>query len=71
MEYDKMYKIMIVEDDIEIREELSRIKRVNAETYDEAIARVKDMYYLGEIVLTADDFRQVVFLQEGATDDIE
>lgn len=60
-----------MEYDIEIREELSRIKRVNAETYDEAIARVKDMYYLGEIVLTADDFRQVVFLQEGATDDIE
>lgn len=60
-----------MEYDIEIREELSRIKRVNAETYDEAIARVKDMYYLGEIVLTADDFRQVVFLQEGETDDIE
>lgn len=60
-----------MEYDIEIREELSRIKRVKAETYEKAVARVRDMYYSGEIVLTADDFKQVVFHRKGATDDIE
>lgn len=50
-----------MEYDIEIREELSRIKRVNAETYDEAINTVKQMYYSGEIILTSEDFKETEF----------
>lgn len=42
--------------DIEIKEELSRVVKVKAETLGEAIEKVMEMYDKGEIVLDADDF---------------
>lgn len=42
--------------DIEIKEELSRIIKVNAETLGEAIEQVMIQYDKGEIVLDANDF---------------
>lgn len=42
--------------DIEIREELSRIVTVKAETLGDAIEQAMEQYKKGEIVLDAEDF---------------
>ena len=44
---------------IEVRETLSRVVEVTAETEYEAIFAVEDMHRKGEIILTADDFVEV------------
>jgi nitrogen fixation protein len=48
--------------EIEIREELSKVVYVNAESLEEAIYKVHDMYYSGQIVLNSEDFKEVVIL---------
>lgn len=42
--------------DIEVKEMLSRVVAVDAETVDEAISKVEDMYFREEIVLDYADF---------------
>lgn len=51
---------------IEIKELLSRVETVKAETLSEAIEIIIDRYYAQEIVLDAEDFKVVDFrlLQE-------
>lgn len=41
---------------VEIKETLSKQLKVEADTADEAIRRVRNLYHDSEIVLTADDF---------------
>jgi hypothetical protein len=41
---------------IEIQEFLSRIIEVEAETKDEAISKVRELYRMEEIVLDSDDY---------------
>ena len=48
--------------DVEIKEVLSRIERVKAESLDDAINKAIDMYYSEEIVLSAVDMKGVDFL---------
>lgn len=43
--------------DITVTETLSRIVTVEAEGYNEALKKVKDMYYKQEIVLDSSDFK--------------
>ncbi len=49
---------------VEIREILSRIKNVKASSLAEAIDKVMDMYNGEEIILGAEDFKQVTIEQE-------
>lgn len=49
--------------EIEIKEELSRVEKVEAETLGEAIDKVMDMYYSEKIVLDAEDMKDVDFRQ--------
>lgn len=48
--------------EIEIRETLSRILIVDANSKDEALDTIKNKYKSEEIVLSGDDFQQVDFL---------
>ncbi len=48
--------------DIEIREVLSRTESVKAGYYGEAVDKIMDMYRNGEIVLDADDFKEVDYI---------
>ncbi|MDU2109026.1 MAG: DpnD/PcfM family protein [Peptoniphilus rhinitidis] len=48
---------------IEIRETLLRDIEVKADSYEEALEKVKDLYYESEIVLYADDFVRVQFVR--------
>ena len=45
--------------EIEIKEELSRTIKVQAETMEAAIVSIEQKYRSGEIVLDADDFKCV------------
>lgn len=49
---------------VEIEETLTRQLVVNAESADEAIRKIKEIYYAGSIVLTGDDCMGVVFSAE-------
>lgn len=52
----------IKEYEIEIKEELSRIEKVKAETLLEAIDIVMEKYHNGDIVLDAEDYKSVDFI---------
>lgn len=47
--------------DVEIKEVLSRVQRVKAESLDDAINKAMDMYYSEGIVLSAEDMKGVDF----------
>lgn len=47
--------------EIEIEEKLTKTVLVVAENLDDAFKRVKKMYKDGDIVLSADDFKDVEF----------
>ena len=47
--------------DIEVKEQLSRIEHIKAESMEEAVDIVKKMYYSGQIVLDSEDMKEVVF----------
>ena len=49
--------------DIEVKEELSRVEHIEADTLDEAISEVMDRYHNEDIVLDAEDFKKVTFNQ--------
>lgn len=51
---------------IEIREVLPRVENIEAETLGDAIDKAMDMYKKSEVVLDADDFRDVSYLPAGA-----
>ncbi len=55
--------------DIEIKEILSRVEKVEAESLDDAIDKAMEMYYAQEIVLDAEDMKGVEF--EKYTDEIK
>lgn len=46
---------------IEIKEELSRVESIEAETLGEAIDKAMDLYYGEKIVLDAEDMKGVDF----------
>lgn len=48
---------------IEIQETLARDIEVKADSYEEALEKVKDQYYESDIVLYADDFVRVEFVK--------
>lgn len=48
--------------EIEIKETLVRKVKIKAESLNEAKTAVETDYYSGKIVLTADDFCEVVFV---------
>ena len=47
---------------IEIKEELSKVVKIKAESLSEAIDMVTDKYYNSDIVLDADDYKGVKFV---------
>jgi hypothetical protein len=47
--------------DIEIKEELSRVEHIEADTLDEAIDKAMEMYKKEQIVLDAEDMKGVDF----------
>ena len=47
--------------DVEVKEQLSRIEHIKAESIDEAVDIIKKMYYSEKIVLDSDDMKEVVF----------
>lgn len=47
--------------DVEIKEVLSRVQKVKAESLDDAINMAMDMYYAEQIVLGAEDMKGVDF----------
>lgn len=47
--------------EIEIKEVLSRVKKIQAESIGDAIDKAMDLYYAEEIVLDASDFKGVDF----------
>ena len=47
--------------DVEIKEVLSRVQKVKAESIDDAINKAMDMYYAEQIVLGAEDMKGVDF----------
>lgn len=48
--------------DIEVKEQLSRIEHIKAESIDEAVDIVKKMYYSEKIVLDSDDMKEVTII---------
>ncbi|NMC60796.1 MAG: DpnD protein [Candidatus Methanofastidiosa archaeon] len=52
---------MLKEFEIEIKEVLSRVQKVEAESASEAIDRAMEMYYGQEIILDAEDMKGVDF----------
>ena len=46
--------------DVEIKEVLSRVQKVKAESLDDAINKAMDMYYAEQIVLGAEDMKGVI-----------
>ena len=52
----------IKEYEIEIKEELSRVEKIEAETLSEAIDIVMEKYYKSDIVLDAEDYKGVDFI---------
>lgn len=49
--------------EIQIREELSRVEKIEAETLGEAIDKAMDLYYSEQVVLDAGDMKGVDFTQ--------
>ena len=47
--------------DVEIKEVLSRVQKVKAESLDDAINKAMDMYYAEKIVRGAEDMKEVDF----------
>ena len=47
--------------DVEIKEVLSRVQKVKAESLDDAINKEMDMYYAEQIVRGAEDMKGVYF----------
>mgnify|MGYP002703795661 CR=1 FL=1 len=47
---------------IEIREVLSRVENIEAETLGDAIDRAMELYKKSEVVLDAEDFKDVSYL---------
>lgn len=47
--------------DIEIKEELSRVEHIEADTLDEAIDKAMELYEKQQIVLDAEDMKGVDF----------
>lgn len=48
--------------DVEIKETLSRVKTVQASFLGEAIDKVMELYYASDIVLDAEDYKEVAFV---------
>ena len=48
--------------DVEVKEQLSRIQHVKAESIDEAVDIVKKMYYSEKIVLDSNDMKEVTII---------
>lgn len=48
--------------DIEVKEQLSRIEHIKAESIDEAVDIVKKMYYSEQIVLDSNDMKEVTII---------
>lgn len=47
--------------DIEIKEELSRVEKIKAESLDDAINKAMELYYGEEIILDDNDMKGVEF----------
>lgn len=47
--------------DVEVKDLLSRIEHIKAESIEEAVDIVKKMYYSEQIVLDSDDMKEVAF----------
>ncbi len=47
---------------IEIKEELSRVETIKAETLGDAIDKAMELYYGQKIILDAEDMKEVDFL---------
>lgn len=47
--------------EIEIKEVLSRVQTIEAESMDDAINKAMELYYSEEIVLDANDMKEVAF----------
>ncbi len=48
--------------DIEVKEQLSRIEHIKAESIDEVVDIVKKMYYSEQIVLDSNDMKEVTII---------
>lgn len=48
--------------DVEVKEQLSRIQHIKAESIDEALDIVKKMYYSEQIVLDSEDMKEVTII---------
>lgn len=48
--------------DIEVKEQLSRIQHIKAESIEEAVDIVKKMYYSEQIVLDSEDMKEVTII---------
>ena len=46
---------------IEIKEELSRVENIEADSLDEAISKAMDLYYGEKVILDAEDMKGVDF----------
>lgn len=47
--------------EIEIKEELSRVEKIEADSLDEAITKAMDLYYEQKVILDAEDMKGVDF----------
>lgn len=47
--------------EIEIKEELSRVEKIEADSLDEAISKAMDLYYAQKVILDAEDMKGVDF----------
>lgn len=47
--------------DIEIKEELSSVEKIEADSLDEAINKAMDLYYGQKVILDAEDMKGVDF----------
>lgn len=47
--------------EIEIKEELSRVENIEADSLDEAISKAMDLYYGEKVILDAEDMKGVDF----------
>ena len=48
--------------DIEVKEQLSRIEHIKAESIDEGVDIVKKIYYSEKIVLDSEDLKEVTII---------
>ncbi len=49
--------------EIQIREELARVEKIEADSLGEAIDKAMDLYYSEQVVLDAEDMKGVDFTQ--------